>query len=205
MSESYEFTTDWVSGVAPVWRSMMASIRPRRVLEVGAYEGRSAVFLIENCAQYGPFELTCIDTWAGGVEHSRVNMADVEARFDRNITRAKAIFPDITVTKMKADSALAMARLIADGRSGTFDVAYIDASHQAPDVLTDAVFAFKLLRIGGIMVFDDYLWQMEQGGKQDLLNMPKPAIDAFVNLHMRKINMVEGAPLKQFYIAKAAD
>jgi predicted O-methyltransferase YrrM len=205
MADDYEFSVDWVTGTAPVWRSMIASIKPRRVLEIGAYEGRSAVFMIENAAQHGPLELTCVDTWAGGVEHARVNMTNIEARFDRNIALAKTKHVNVTVTKIKAESSLAMARLIAEGQGGSFDVAYIDASHQAPDVLTDAVFAFKLLRIGGIMVFDDYLWHMEPAGQQDLLNMPKPAIDAFVNLHIRKLNIVAGAPLKQLYVAKASD
>lgn len=205
MADDYEFSVDWVTGTAPVWRSMIASIKPRRVLEIGAYEGRSAVFMIENCAPLAPLELTCVDTWGGGVEHAQIDMANVEARFDRNIARAKAKFPNVTVHKVKSDSALAMAKLIADGQSSSFDVAYIDASHQAPDVLADAVFAFKLLRIGGIMAFDDYLWHMEPAGQQDLLNMPKPAIDAFINLNMRKLNVVHMAPLKQLYIAKAAD
>jgi predicted O-methyltransferase YrrM len=204
MADDYEFSVDWVTGTAPVWRSMIAGIKPRRVLEIGAYEGRSAVFMIENAAQHGPLEITCVDTWSGGVEHALIDMSNVEARFDRNIARAKAKFPDVTVTKIKSESSLAMAQLIAGGQAGSFDVAYIDASHQAPDVLTDAVFAFKLLRIGGIMVFDDYLWHMEAAGQQDLLNMPKPAIDAFVNLHMRKLNIVQLAPLKQLYVAKAA-
>ena len=30
------------------------------------------------------------------------------------------------------------------------------------------------------MIFDDYLWSMEPAGKQDPLNMPKPAIDSFI-------------------------
>ena len=47
--------------------------------------------------------------------------------------------------------------------------------------------AFELLRFGGAMVFDDYAWQFEPQGKQDPLNMPKPAIDAFVNLNMRRL------------------
>ena len=37
-----------------------------------------------------------------------------------------------------------------------FDLIYIDASHYAPDVLSDAVLAFKLLKPGGILIFDDY-------------------------------------------------
>jgi predicted O-methyltransferase YrrM len=205
MADEYEFSVDWVTETAPVWRSMIAVVSPRRVLEIGSFEGRSAIFLIEHCAPSGPFEITCIDSWGGGPEHARIDMSQVEARFDRNTARARAKHASLTVNKLKSDSALALARLIADGQSGAYDLVYIDGSHQAPDVLTDAVLAFKLLRVGGIMVFDDYLWHMEQTGRQDLVNMPKLAIDAFINTHIRKLNVVTDAPLRQLYLAKASD
>ncbi|MBX9746497.1 MAG: class I SAM-dependent methyltransferase [Hyphomonadaceae bacterium] len=205
MADDYELGVDWFSATAPLWRSMLESIKPRRVLEIGSFEGRSAIFLIETCAPVGPFEITCVDTWSGGVEHSRVDMREVEAKFDRNIARATAKYANVTVNKIKSDSALALASLLAQGQAGAFDVAYIDGSHQAPDVLADAVLAFKLLRIGGIMVFDDYLWHIEANGQQDLLNMPKLAIDAFINLNIRKLNVVADAPLRQMYIAKVSD
>ncbi len=80
----------------------------------------------------------------------------------------------------------------------------MDGSHQAPDVLADAVFAFPLLKVGGLMIFDDYLWSMELPGQQDSFNMPKPAIDAFVNIYQRKVRVLS-APLYQLYVMKTAD
>lgn len=41
---------------------------------------------------------------------------------------------------------------------GMFDLIYIDGSHMRLDVLTDAVMAWQLLRVHGILVFDDYEW-----------------------------------------------
>jgi hypothetical protein len=35
--------------------------------------------------------------------------------------------------------------------------------------------------------------------------MPKLAIDAFINTHIRKLNVIAGAPLRQMYAAKIAD
>ncbi len=201
MTEAYEFTTDWFSGAAPIWRSMIDQIKPRRALELGAFEGRSAVFLIENSTPFGRFEIVCIDTWAGGGEHQALDMKAAEARFDRNIARAKAKH-DCVVHKIKSDTVTGMARLLAEGQAGSFDVAYVDASHEAPDVLTDAAMAFKLLRVGGIMIFDDYLWSPDD--RRDLVRMPKLAIDAFINTHIRKLNLI-GAPLRQLYAAKIAD
>ncbi|MCR5880051.1 hypothetical protein [Phenylobacterium sp. J367] len=70
-------------------------------------------------------------------------------------------------------------------------------------MLTDAVLAFKLLKVGGLLIFDDYLWKHEKNGQEDFYNMPKPAIDAFVTLYQRKLT-VFGAPLYQLYVRKTA-
>ncbi len=72
-------------------------------------------------------------------------------------------------------------------------------------MLTDAVMSFPLLRVGGVMIFDDYLWAMEEKGSEDLLNMPKPAVDAFSNLFMRKMNVMRGGTREQIYLRKHFD
>ena len=72
-------------------------------------------------------------------------------------------------------------------------------------MLADAVLSFWLLRRGGVMVFDDYLWSLEPWGQQDPLNMPKPAIDAFINIYQRKLRVLAGIPLYQIAIEKLAD
>lgn len=202
----YEFTSDWFTDYRPTWDQVVAQIRPARILEIGCYEGRSTCYLIEACAAFHPVELYCIDSWGGGVEHADEDMGAVERRFDRNllVAQRKAAHP-VKVQKYKDSSRRALLRIAAAQAPGSFDFAYIDGSHQAPDVLTDAVLAFHLVRPGGVMIFDDYLWHMEPQGQQDPLNMPKPAIDAFVNIFQRKLRVVAGPPLNQLYVEKFSD
>ena len=73
------------------------------------------------------------------------------------------------------------------------------------DVLTDAVMAFPLLRVGGIMAFDDYLWTVEAKGEENPLFMPKPAIDAFANLFLRKMSVMRGGVGEQHFLRKHSD
>lgn len=94
-----------------------------------------------------------------------------------------------------------LPRLVANGMQGYFDFVYIDGSHQAPDVLLDAILGFELLRIGGLMVFDDYLWQEQLPGGSDPLRCPKISIDAFKTIYCRKLRVIS-APLNQLYIQK---
>lgn len=201
-NEEYQFTSDWFSSNIPVWKSLIEQFRPARILEVGSFEGRSTCYLIENCSKIGPIEIYCVDTWEGGVEHDKNAMGEVERRFDHNSALAKRqASHSVSVTKMKKTSTEALSEMIAR-RDAAFDFVYIDGSHQAPDVLADAVLAFKMLRVGGIMIFDDYLWRLGPDGQQDPLNMPKPAIDAFVNMFQRKLRVISGLPIWQLYIEK---
>ncbi len=200
---TYEFTNDWFDQNIPVWDTLIPRFNPKKILEVGAYEGRATCHLIEKFSVQNELEIHCIDTWQGGVEHEKSAMSAVEARFNRNIDIAiRKAGNRAKVIKHKSFSNLALAELLTLGRVPTFDVVYIDGSHQAPDVLGDAVMSFQLLRVGGLMIFDDYIWSMEPMGKQDPLNMPKPAIDAFLNIFQRKMQVVRGAPVYQLYAAK---
>ena len=57
---------------------------------------------------------------------------------------------------MKGRSAEMLARLRARPGGERFDVAYVDGSHAARDVMIDAAMGWELLRRGGVIVFHDY-------------------------------------------------
>jgi hypothetical protein len=91
-----------------------------------------------------------------------------------------------------------LVKLIGQGIRADF--IYVDGSHQAADVLSDAVLAWKLLKEGGVLIFDDYLWARYQD--RPLLN-PKMAIDAFVNCHLDQLNYIRVPQTPQFCVVKA--
>lgn len=210
-AEDYEFTVDWFSHNFPTWNAIIQQFKPARILEIGSYEGRSTCYMIEKCSQLGSVEIHCVDTWEGSIEHQpgatyATDMTEVEKRFDKNISLVKSgCAHPVTVIKHKKSAKLACAQLICDRKENYFDLVYIDGSHQAPDVLVDAVLTFQLLRIGGLMIFDDYLWSLEPKGQENPLNMPKPAIDAFLNIFQRKMSILPNAPLYQIYTVKNSD
>lgn len=186
----YSFTNKWFDNNAMAWDRTIDFVKPTQFLEVGCYEGRATTYFIERCSVYGALDITCIDTWEGAVDLPPDVMKGVEKRFDDNVALAMNWSGSrVLFRKMKKRSALALPNLIIEGKQ--FDFIYIDGSHTAPDVLTDAIDAFRLLREGGVMIFDDYLWTMEKHGQEDSLNMPKPAIDAFVNLFQRRIQLLD--------------
>lgn len=202
-SAKYHFTNNWFAPNIPVWDQLLSQLNPKRILEIGSYEGYSTCYLIEKCTDVSAIEIHCVDTWQGGIEHQKSSMLDVENRFHANVQFAQQKSKNpASVQIHKCLSYIALSEFLAAKQAGTFDLAYVDGSHQATDVLVDAVLSFQLLRVGGLMIFDDYLWHSEPDGRQDPFNMPKPAVDAFINIFQRKLKVVEGVPLRQIVVRK---
>lgn len=188
MSNEYQFTKDWFHWAPELWEQLIPMLpgeaRLRTFLEVGSFEGRSSVWIMENMMSDGE-HLVCIDTWGGGEEHGEENMGEVEARFRYNMQVAKDKFPERNFQTIKDFSYGALASLV--GSPFDFDFIYIDGSHVAKDVLTDACMAWPLLKPRGIMVFDDYFWAPQP---RDILHRPKLAVDAFVNIFAEEVEVV---------------
>lgn len=202
----YAFTTDWVSKHLPVWKLLLKDIPAvSKVLEIGSYEGRSTVWLMEHAFKAtGKGEIFCIDTWNGSTEHEGADLSAVEKRFVRNTAIARARSKaDVTVHRLKGRSFDQLARLIAKGHRLSFDLIYVDGSHQCADVLGDLVLSFELCKVGGLIICDDYLWSPAIHGQENLLDQPKLAIDSFVNCHARKIALYN-TPLYQIHLRKTS-
>jgi hypothetical protein len=76
-----------------------------------------------------------------------------------------------------------LARMALEGQSESYDVIHVDGGHTAPDVLTDAVMAWPLLKPGGIVVFDDFGW-----GEDRIAQLrPREAILAFETAFARQL------------------
>jgi predicted O-methyltransferase YrrM len=207
----YNFTNNWFDSAAKeVWDSLIPQINPTRILEIGSYEGASTCYLIEKLAASKAIELHCVDTWEGGVEHkeggaAEANMFEVENRFHHNTKLAiSKVINDVQLFLHKGFSDVALSQLISDDKQGYFDFIYVDGSHQAPDVLCDALLSFRLLKNNGVIAFDDYLWEEQLPYGVDPIRCPKIAIDAFTNIYCRKIKVIS-APLCQLYVQKICD
>jgi predicted O-methyltransferase YrrM len=158
-----EFTADWHSSRIPLWEEHLCEFvgKPVRFLEIGSHEGRSAVWLLQNVLTHAESTLTCIDPWPQDT---------AERRFDANIAETGQ---GDQLLKIKSTSFSALKEL-----KPPFDFIYVDGSHEARHVIEGAVLSFRLLRSGGILIFDDYWWRAKGAIRQP----PKPAIDCFLEL-----------------------
>jgi predicted O-methyltransferase YrrM len=146
------FTADWFSHNVPVWEKVLAPLagRPLNALEVGVFEGRSAVWLLEWVLTHPDSSLTWVDTFGGSAEHAGRDLSGLEGRFRANVARFGA----------KVTGHVGRSQDILRTMQGErFDLVYLDGSHAAADVLADAVLAWPLLKPGGLLGFDDYKWR----------------------------------------------
>jgi predicted O-methyltransferase YrrM len=159
----YSFTKDYVSSNVSEWGRLLAVYQGQpavRMLEIGSYEGRSTLWFLTSILTHPTSGIVCMDPF---IQASR------ELRFDHNIRIAGVVEK---VTKRKGRSEDLLAQLPRD----SFDIIYVDGSHQALNVLFDAVSSWFLLKTGGVLIFDDYLLDMEKPRSQ----RPQPAIDLFL-------------------------
>lgn len=186
----YQFTKDWFNWAPEVWTQLIPMLpgKPgeRNFLEIGSFEGRSSVWIIENMMAEGD-HLDCVDTWQGGEEHGDEDMDSVFQRFQANLELAMDKFDRKRFAlPWRSDSLTYLGAVIGEGIQRPRDFIYIDGSHIAKDVLTDACMAWQVLKPKGMMVFDDYMW----GNPRDILHRPKPAIDAFCNIFAEEVDIV---------------
>lgn len=204
---AYKFNSDWLSHNIEGLTRVIDFVKPARILEIGSFEGRSTVFFLEEALKHQQkVEIFCIDSWEGGAEHQGVwNMSEVERNFVHNTQLAQIQFPQGKIHHARGYSHQKMIELLSKGFEGYFDYIYIDGSHEAPDVLFDALLAHRLVRKGGVISFDDYLWSPNPNGEQNHYMLVKPAVDHYVNTYQQKLHVLQMLPLYQLHVLKLKD
>lgn len=169
----YHFTSDVFSSNIPVWTKVLAPYAGRpnvHYLEVGVLEGRSAIWMLENILTHPSCTLTGVDLFPG----------DLQERYLANLRLSGYADKAITI---KGLSQLELRRLQPD----SYDIIYVDGGHTADMVLADAVLCWELLKMGGLLIFDDYRWERET--YPDELR-PGVAIDAFITAYRNYLEIV---------------
>lgn len=194
-----EFTQEWFTNEEAILK-LIEMHKPRKMLEIGAFEGRSTCSMMLKAAESCPISYHVVDSWMGGFEHDGMNFAEIEHRFDANMNEALGLCANpVTMHKCKGLSHKALSKFISEDT--TFDFIYIDGSHKAADVMLDAVMCFKILQIHGLLIFDDYLW-----GITDKYLSPKLAIDNFFNCFDDKlVDLIPNDPTYQKFFQKVAE
>lgn len=165
--KDYEFTEDWFSPYLPLWEQTFGAYKGQpdlRYLEVGLFEGRSFLWMLENVLTHPTSSAVGLEPFIADIPQLSHN---IELSDDRDRMEILTEYSQIALPKLEPKS---------------FDFIYIDGDHDAAGVLVDAVLCWPLLKEGGIMILDDYKWA--DGKIMDLelplYRRPEASIDAFL-------------------------
>ena len=173
------------------WIGHLAGKPELRFLEVGSYEGQSALWFLRNILTHPSSKLLCVDTWHAGEDMPYVEDDRLLTTFLNNVDSYRA-----NCGIMRGRSQDILPKLEHD----TYDFAYIDGSHTAANVLADSVLVWPLLKSGAILIWDDYLWELpldvyptplteKQKENADLLR-PKMGVDAFLACYLGQYEII---------------
>ncbi len=162
-----------------------------RFLQVGVFTGDASVWLLDNVLTDRSSVLVDVDTWEGSdePEHEPFDWVDV-----------RKTYRDKVVGDRRVETNTSTSRDYLSEWHGPFDFIYIDGDHTAAGVLSDAVRAFEILHIGGLMAFDDYQWKPYPDAPAHLA--PAMAIDTFTACYQDRLEIIEAG--LQVWVRKTA-
>ncbi|MDF0554112.1 tetratricopeptide repeat protein [Kamptonema sp. UHCC 0994] len=168
-TNKYQFTQDWFTHNIPIWEKHLqqfAGIPGLNILEIGSFQGMSTCWLLDNILTDITARITSIDLY-------------FQAQFDGNIAKTGVSEKVIKLEGLSQD-------LLVTLTSDYYEVAYIDGCHKASSVLQDTVLSWRLVKIGGLIIFDDYEFTFPENPEQN----PKLGIDTFISMYQNQLEVI---------------
>ena len=158
-----------------------------QVLEVGTYAGTSLIEIVKRIPNsFG----TGVDKWANYNEDNidillNIEQNNIENVFYKNIINSKM---NTRIKGIKGNSSDVLLDLYKNGLQ--YDFIYVDGSHKCLDVFFDLMLSWKLLRTGGILAIDDYLYHCDRVAKEPY-EYPFEGVTHFLRLVKTEYNILE--------------
>ena len=149
----------------------LSNIKINALLEIGSYEGRSALFFANL---FKDSQITCVDTWSGSDEHND-DFTKIENNFDLNVNELSK--------KNKINKIKSTSNIFFDNNNNYYDFIYVDGDHSNEQVFKDLENSWACQNSNGYLLIDDYMWWYYK----DLKKNPASAINIFINKNQKNI------------------
>jgi hypothetical protein len=168
--KEYIFSNDSFTYHLTVWKQALSEFKNKpniHYLEVGPLEGRALLWMVENILTDPTSTATAIEAFVTKTLLNNIKKSKLE-------NKIKIIdgYSQVELKKLPHNY---------------FDIIYIDGDHYSSAVLMDAMLSWPLLKVGGILIFDDYLWKIDKFPPNE---RPQMAIDAFISSHQDHIDVI---------------
>jgi len=144
--QSPPYSVNWFDHNIPHWQAWLSPLAGKpglRALEIGSFEGRSTCWLCENILTATDCRIDCLDLF---------EIDPVFGNYHQRFQRNTAAWKD-RIREFHGSSYESLKKL-----GGPYDIVYVDGWHSAFGAMADGVMAWPMLNVGGVIIFDDYLW-----------------------------------------------
>ena len=177
--KQYTFSKDTFTDKTSAWAKLLEEFKGKpgiNYLEIGTYEGRSALWVLENILTHPTSKLTIIDAF--GERSYKTFVSNVNLSGEAN--RFK-ILTGLSTQKIR------------ELPLNAFDLAYVDGSGAGIVMFSDLVNTWDLMKIGGVIICSRYSLTP---GLRSALRLraddpgPHEAIDTFLKLYKPYITVM---------------
>lgn len=183
----YRFTVNTFTPRIPSWTKHLGEFKGKpgiSYLEIGTFEGRSALWMVENIFTHPTSKLTIIDAFLENnyqIFLANITLSGEAGRFQ--------VLSGFSTQKIR------------DVPFNSIDVAYIDGSGKGIVMLADIVNTWNVVKVGGVIIISRYALTPELRRNAGILAGepgPHEAIDAFVKLYHPYLTVMEFQPNQVF-------
>lgn len=151
----------------PEFERLIRDVRPKKILEIGSWKGRSAINIARLCQEAGLDDavIVCVDTWLGSSEFW-TDHNDPERYLSLGLVHG---YPSVYYTFLSNvvhhgfqncivpfPVSSNVAATFFKYHSVEFDLVYVDASHEYAEVMSDIRNFWPLVADGKVMFGDDF-------------------------------------------------
>jgi predicted O-methyltransferase YrrM len=167
--------------------------KPMNIIEVGCFEGFGTLKLNKLLCQNNLSKITCVDPFDDVYVKGNTEFSDIDpifvGQYDKFITNTLEIKDSIIIKKGYSDD------ILSSLPSKEYDFIYIDGDHSENAVYKDGVNAIRLIKNGGIILFDDYYWVHKS-------QVTKNGIEKFIQEFNNEIEVLFRGPVQCAILVK---
>jgi len=149
---------------------------PINYLEIGVADGGNAIIVSRSYAKHPNSKIFCVDPWMDYDEYPEYKGRQEQgySTFLKNINTL-ADSSKFIVKRGFSD------KIVPTFDNNFFDIIFVDGNHETEFVYRDGVMALQKVKVGGYIVFDDYMldWKQTMVG-----------IDKFIKDYRNRIDIV---------------
>lgn len=182
-NDMYNWTNDIPKNSRKIFEQILHTFDNKRcdILEIGTFVGTSIIEMLKILPQS---KAVVVDSWKNYTEIKDLEENNTEQIFYDNIKKSNV---ENRIQVIKGDSKDVLMYNLNDTR---FDFIYVDGSHLCLDTYLDIALSWRLLKVGGILGIDDYMYN-RLDNVMNVLETPFEAVEHFMRKYEGSYEVID--------------